>query len=321
LNAKKRHIAEYDYHLPVMHEETISYLIKNPKGLYVDGTLGGGGHTGLILEKLSSGGKLISFDKDPDAIEHCRKKYASVLIQRNAKLILKNQSFSKACSIAEEFGLIDGLLLDLGVSSKHFDSATGGFSYRTDSHLDMRFQPEGETAEDIINSATEEELERIIRVYGEESFSRKIARRIVEVRRVKALHTTFDLKEIIESIIPSSNPKDSLSRVFQAFRIAVNRELEELEQILDCILPAMNLGGRIVIMSYHSLEDRIVKTFFKEHSVQKVHMNKYKSTSEEANPVPKLKILTKNPIIAAKEELELNPRSRSAKMRVAERVI
>lgn len=318
---ERRSRASYEYHLPVMHKETISYLITDPKGLYVDGTLGGGGHTGLILEKLLSGGKLVAFDKDPDAISHCEKKFASVLVQRNAKLILKHESFRKACSIAEEFGPINGLLLDLGVSSKHFDSKSGGFSYRTNSHLDMRFYPDGLTAEELLNSATEEELERIIRVYGEEGFSRKIARRIVEVRRVKALQTTYDLKEIIESVIPSSNPTNSLSRVFQAFRIAINNELEELETTLNCIIPALAIGGRIVIISYHSLEDRIVKTIFKEHSAQKVHKNKYKSEDKEANPVPKLQILTKNPIIPTEEELELNPRSRSAKLRVAERVI
>lgn len=317
---KTKNRASYEYHLPVMHKESISYLITDPRGLYVDGTLGGGGHTGLILESLLSGGKLVAFDKDPDAIEHCQKKFASELNQRNAKLILKNESFCKACSIAEEIGSINGLLLDLGVSSKHFDSDSGGFSYRTNSGLDMRFSPDGKTAEDILNSANEEELERIIRVYGEEGFSRKIARRIVEVRRVKALRTTFDLKEIIESIIPSSNPTNSLSRVFQAIRIAVNSELDELETTLNCILPNLALGGRIVVISYHSLEDRIVKTFFKEHSAQKTHKNKYKSEERDANIEPKLKILTKNPIIPTEEELELNPRSRSAKMRVAERV-
>lgn len=318
---KKNIKVSYEYHLPVMYKETLSYLITDKEGLYVDGTLGGGGHTGLILEQLLSGGKLIAFDKDLDAIAHCEKKFASELIQRNAKLILRNESFSKACSIAEEYGLIDGFLLDLGVSSKHFDSNSGGFSYRTNSRLDMRFYQEGQTAEDLLNSATEEELERIIRVYGEEGFSRKIARRIVEVRRVKALKTTFDLKEIIEFIIPSSNPTNSLSRVFQAFRIAVNNELEELHKTLNCILPCMKLGGRIVIISYHSLEDRIVKTFFKEHSIQKTHINKYKSDLITANPVPQLKILTKNPLTPASEELEFNPRSRSAKLRIAERAV
>lgn len=302
-----------------MHKEVISYLINNPIGLYIDGTLGGGGHTGLIIEKLLSGGKVIAFDKDPEAISHCEKKFASELKQRNAKLILRNESFSKACSIAEDFGPINGLLLDLGVSSKHFDSKSGGFSYRTDSPLDMRFYPEGETAEDLLNSASEEELERIIRLYGEEGFSRKIARRILEVRRVKALRTTFDLKEIIESVIPSSNPKNSLSRVFQAIRIAVNHELDELETTLSKILPKLAPGGRIVVISYHSLEDRIVKTFFKEHAANKTHTNKYKSEEKEANIEPKLRILTKNPVIPTQEELELNPRSRSAKLRVAER--
>jgi 16S rRNA (cytosine1402-N4)-methyltransferase len=311
--------ANYEYHLPVLPKESISYLINNKKGIYLDGTLGGGGHSELILQKLLSGGKLIAFDKDKDAIEHCRHKFANELAQQDSRLILINESYTKACSIAEELPYISGLLLDLGVSSKHFDSQSGGFSYRSNSPLDMRFYPEGITAKDLLNSATEEELERIIRVFGEEPFSLKIARRIVEVRRGKALQTTFDLKEIVESIIPSSNPKDSLSRVFQAFRIAINDELGELERMLNCILPHLEIGARIVVIAYHSLEDRIVKNFFKEHS-KKIHKNKYKSIDSLSNNMPSLKILTKSPIIPSKDEQSVNLRSRSAKMRVAERV-
>lgn len=316
----KKEKAKYDYHLPVLLKESISYLINNPKGIYLDGTLGGGGHSKLILQKLLSGGKLVAFDKDKDAIEHCRHKFANELAQDEPRLMLINESYTKACSIAEDLPYISGLLLDLGVSSKHFDSQSGGFSYRSNSLLDMRFNPEGITAKDLLNSATEEELERIIRVFGEEPFSLKIARRIVEVRRVKALQTTFDLKEIVESIIPSSNPKDSLSRVFQAFRIAVNNELGELERVLHCILPHLEIGGRIVVISYHSLEDRIVKTCFKEHSRNKTHQNKYKSNISLSNNMPALNILTKSPIIPSKEEQSINPRSRSAKLRAAERV-
>lgn len=308
------------YHIPVLHREAISYLITDPNGIYIDGTLGGGGHSSLILQQLGTNGKLIAFDKDIEAIEFCRERFKEILARSVPQLQLRNESFSKACSLAEEIGNIQGLLLDLGVSSKHFDSTSGGFSYRTNSQLDMRFYPVGRTAEDLINSATEEELERIFRVYGEEKYSHKIARRIYSVRRVRALRTTFDLRDVIIEAVPTYNPIDNLSRVFQAIRIVVNRELEELENTLSTVLPALNLGGRLVIISYHSLEDRIVKQFFKEHSEPKTHQNKYKANVKQSNSVPTLQILTNKPIIPTKEEQKENSRSRSAKMRVAVRV-
>ncbi len=308
------------YHTPVLHHEAISYLITDPNGIYIDGTLGGGGHTSLILQQLGSGGRLIAFDKDIEAIEFCRERFKEILARSVPQLQLRNESFSKACSIAEEFEKIQGLLLDLGVSSKHFDSTSGGFSYRTNSQLDMRFYPVGRTAEDLINSATEEELERIFRVYGEEKYSHKIARRICSIRRVRALRTTFDLRDAVTEAVPTFNPVDNLSRVFQAIRIVINSELEELENTLKSILPALNIGGRIVVISYHSLEDRIVKQFFKEHSEPKTHQNKYKISIKQSNSVPTLNILTNKPIIPTKEEQQQNIRSRSAKMRVAERV-
>lgn len=310
----------HQYHIPVLHREAISYLITDPNGIYIDGTLGGGGHSSLILQQLGANGKLIAFDKDIEAIEFCRERFKEILTRSVPQLHLRNESFSKACSIAEEIGKIQGLLLDLGVSSKHFDSVSGGFSYRTNSQLDMRFYPVGRTAEDLINSASEEELERIFRVYGEEKYSRKIARRICSIRRVRALRTTFDLRDAIIEAIPTHNPIDNLSRVFQAIRIVINRELEELENTLINILPALNIGGRIVVISYHSLEDRIVKQFFKEHSEPKTHRNKYKTIEKLANSVPTLSIITNRPIIPTREEQFENPRSRSAKMRVAERI-
>lgn len=311
---------EKQYHKPVLHREAISYLITDPNGIYIDGTLGGGGHSSLILQQLGTNGKLIAFDKDIEAIEFCRERFKEILALSVPQLQLRNESFSKACSIAEEIGNIQGLLLDLGVSSKHFDSSSGGFSYRTNSQLDMRFYPVGRTAEDLINSATEEELERIFRLYGEEKYSHKIARRICSVRRVRALRTTFDLRDVIIEAVPTHNPIDNLSRVFQAVRIVINRELEELENTLTSVLPVLNLGGRLVIISYHSLEDRIVKQFFKEHSEPKTHQNKYKANFKQSNSVPTLQILTNKPIIPSKEEQKENSRSRSAKMRVAERI-
>ncbi|MEN6295610.1 MAG: 16S rRNA (cytosine(1402)-N(4))-methyltransferase RsmH [Chloroherpetonaceae bacterium] len=307
-----------NYHLPVLKEEAVSFLINDPDGIYIDGTLGGGGHTSAILERIGNKGCVIAFDKDPDAIEHCRERFAKELSQVPPRLQLYNESYLEACSIAERYGKIAGLLLDLGVSSKQIDSELGGFSYRMSSELDMRFIPEGKTAKDLLNSATQEELERILWQYGEEPFSRKIARRIVEVRRGKALSTTFDLREIVRQCVPQSLLTDTLSRVFQAIRIAINNELQELENLLDSILPLIAKNGRIVVISYHSLEDRIVKNFFKEHSAPKAHVNKYKIEDNSASNVPKLKIITKLPILPNNEEIHNNPRSRSAKMRVAE---
>ncbi|MBP7214489.1 MAG: 16S rRNA (cytosine(1402)-N(4))-methyltransferase RsmH [Candidatus Kapabacteria bacterium] len=311
---------KYNYHTPVLKEEAISYLINNPDGIYIDGTLGGGGHTSAILERLGNKGLVIAMDKDPDAIEYCQKRFADELSKYPPRLQLYNESYLEACSIAERIGKIAGLLLDLGVSSKQIDSELGGFSYRTQSDLDMRFSPKGLTAKDLLTSATQEELERILWQYGEEPYSRKIARRIVEVRRSNALSTTFDLRDIVAQCVPQKHLTDSLSRVFQAIRIAVNNELTVIQNTLECILPYIEIHGRIVVISYHSLEDRIVKNFFKEHSEAKTHQNKYKVEHNLSTNVPKMKILTKLPITSTEQEIERNPRSRSAKLRVAERI-
>lgn len=311
---------DYNYHIPVLKEEAISYLINNPDGIYIDGTLGGGGHTSAILEKLGNNGLVIAMDKDPDAIEHCRKRFADELSKNPPRLKLYNKSYFEACSIAEQYGKIAGFMLDLGVSSKQLDSELGGFSYRTQSDLDMRFSPTGTTAKDLLASATQEELERILWQYGEEPYSRKIARRIVEVRRSKALSTTFDLRDIIAQCVPQKVLTDSLSRVFQAIRIAVNNELDEIQNTLNCILPFIEKNGRIVVISYHSLEDRIVKAFFKERSELRTHKNKYRVEKEIATNVPKLRILTKLPITPTEQEIAKNPRARSAKLRAAEKI-
>jgi 16S rRNA (cytosine1402-N4)-methyltransferase len=211
----------------------------------------------------------------------------------------------KARLIAEQkYGKINGLLLDLGVSSKQLDSTAIGLSYRVDSDLDMRFGSEGKTAKELLNESDEDELLFILRSYGEEPNARAIARRIIERRRLDAMETTFDLRSAVEEVTPEKFRTKALSRVFQAVRIAVNDELDVLQKTLIDIIPILVPGGRIVVMSYHSLEDRIVKDTFKEYS------------SKEN---PQLKILTKKPIIADEEEMKRNPRSRSVKIRVAEK--
>lgn len=310
--------AEYDYHLPVLLNQACDYLVTNPEGIFIDGTLGGGGHSKEILKRLSAKGKLFGFDKDERAIEHCQRKFWGELSNgENSRLVLINECYSKSCGILEYRGRIDGILLDLGLSSRQLDESYRGFSYRLDSNIDMRFGPVGRSAKDILHAASEEEIEIILRKYGEEPFAKRIARRIVEKRRALPILTTFDLRAIVEESVPNRFISKSLSRVFQAFRIATNNELEILENTLNDCLPILSKGGRIVIIAYHSLEDRIVKNFFKEHSIKKSR-NKYASLKETTNNVPLLKVITPKPIVPEFGEIQKNPRARSAKMRVAE---
>ncbi len=290
-------------------------LVTRPDGIYVDGTLGGGGHAAEIIARLKSGGKLIAFDKDEEAIEHCR---AGILGGNIAgtdmpEVILINDSFDKACGISEG---IDGILLDLGLSSRQLDSAERGFSFKKDAPIDMRFGGMGESAEDILNAYSAEELEDIFRNYGEEPFANRIARRIVEVRRTMPFRTTLDLSKAVESAVPARFLNKALARVFQAIRIKVNRELEVLEYTLENIPSVLNPGGRIVVISYHSLEDRIVKNIFRRKS----RPQKFDEIYGKAIDKPILKIITKKPLVPDEEELIRNPRARSAKLRVAEKI-
>jgi 16S rRNA (cytosine1402-N4)-methyltransferase len=307
--------AEYDYHLPVMLRRTIDYLVTDVNGIYVDGTLGGGGHAAEILSRLSFGGKLLAFDKDEEAIEHCRAKFWGELSTDTPRIVFVNDSFDKACDLAER-GRISGILLDLGLSSHQLDDGERGFSFRQNAPIDMRFGGKGESAETLLNASGAEELERIFSRYGEEPFSRSIARRIAEVTRATPIKNTFDLANIIDQIVPKRFLNKTLARVFQAIRIAVNHELDVLETTLKNIPDSLASGGRIVVLSYHSLEDRIVKNVFRDKS--KI----IQSDSPFAEPaaLPTLKIITNKPIIADESELTENPRARSAKLRVAEKI-
>lgn len=303
-----------DYHIPVLLKETLEYLIWDRSGLYVDGTLGGGGHAKEILASLDSGGKLFAFDKDPDAIEYNRKKFADQLQMPQPKIVLVNMGFEEASSIEELNGNLSGILLDLGVSSKQFDSGENGMSFRFDTKLDMRFGNAGLSALDIINSYDEKELYILLKTLGEEPFARPIAKAIFKNK--SGIQTTFQLRNLIEEIVPKKLFSKSLARVFQAFRIAVNNELNALDITISNCVPLLKVGGVCVIISYHSLEDRIVKQKFKEFEGEVKHINKY-STEEHKN---NFKILTKNPILPSEQELTQNPRSRSAKLRVLRRV-
>jgi len=295
---------DYDYHLPVLKTESCDLLVQSISGKYLDGTLGGGGHSEEILKRLDQRGRVYSFDEDIAAIEHCRDKFAEELHKGEAsRIVLLNQNFSEACSIKEIRGEANGLLLDLGVSSRQLDDSHRGFTYRANTHLDMRFGSQGRTAKELLNEAKEEELEHLLRHYGEEPFAQSIARRIGEKRRAFPLEFTYDLRLIVEETVPKKNLYPTLSRVFQAIRIAVNDELGVLQYTLENIVPNLAPGGRIVVISYHSLEDRIVKNTFR-------NLCQTGAT----------KSITPKPITAGKREILENPRARSAKLRVVEKV-
>ncbi|MFZ9760080.1 MAG: 16S rRNA (cytosine(1402)-N(4))-methyltransferase RsmH [Candidatus Kapaibacteriota bacterium] len=301
-------IQEYDYHLPVMLHECIDALMTcGPDGTYIDGTLGGGGHTAEILSRLNEQGTLISYDADPDAIAHCTEKFTSIIEAQPGQLYLRNKNFVSMIEDDIREQSISGVLLDLGVSSRQLDKGQRGISYRFNTKLDMRFGPEGQTAEELLNTIEEGKLHHILRGFGEEPFARIIARRIVERRRAAPLQSTYDLRHIIEECVPPHIVSKSLARVFQAIRIAVNGELDVLERTIRGIVPKLITGGRIVILSYHSLEDRIVKHVFKELA----------SRSDEHEPY--LRIITNKPIEASEEEISGNPRARTAKLRIAEK--
>lgn len=310
---------EYEYHRPVLLNEAVDYLITDVDGIYIDGTVGGGGHAALILSKLSERGRLLAYDKDKEAIDYCRIKFNDELAKgENSKLILRNDCYSRACSEAGYYGNFSGLLLDLGVSSRQLDEASKGFSFRVDGKLDMRFSHNGLSAGELINKLDEDKLYQIIRDFGEEPRASIIARRICQRRRASFFYSTFDLKNVIADIIPPQHLNKTLARVFQAIRIAVNEELITLDKTLRNCIDALKKGARIVIIAYHSLEDRIVKNFFREEA--KKQKNQYPFALDNSTKEPRLIIITKKPITPSVEEISINPRARSAKMRVAEKV-
>ncbi len=288
------------YHIPVMLQECLEALRIAPDGTYVDGTLGGGGHSAAILHQLGPEGRLISFDADDVAIAHCQQRFAHELSNgESSRLRLVHDNFS---TMSEHLprGTVNGVLLDLGVSSYQFDHHERGFSFRMQAPLDMRFMAEGETAADILNTRSEEALSTLFFTYGDEPQSRRLAKAVVQRRALAPLRTTIDLRDLVVQHIPPHHQAKTLARLFQALRIAVNDELGRLERTLSDIIPLLSPRGRIVVMSYHSGEDRIVKNVFR------------------ANPET-LTIITKKSVEATAEEQHTNPRSRSARLRVAER--
>jgi len=304
------------YHTPVLLDETVEYLVTDSSGVYFEGTIGFGGHTKKILSKLTKSARYIGTDKDSTAYDHCK-----TLFKDDNRVKLYNTSFTNILNISriEFIEKYDGIFADLGVSSFQLDNKESGFTYRENSPLDLRMdKSKGFPASFVVNTFKEEEIANIIYKYGEERNSRSIAKRIAEHRKVNKIETTEQLRGIVEEVIPSRVVNKSLSRVFQALRIFVNDELNELEDFLEKSLSVLKVGGRIAIITFHSLEDRIVKDFFKQQTLTCVCPPEFPICV--CDTTPSLKILTKKPVVPTDKEIEENSRSRSAKLRVAEKI-
>ena len=300
------------YHLPVLLHESVQALTRPGAALLVDGTLGGGGHSRALLE-ANPDAMVVAFDRDPEAILHAREELRAYGERFHA--VQDNFANMRTRLALLGVGRIDGVLLDLGVSSHQFDAAYRGFSFQDDGPLDMRMNAEaGRSAADIVNDAETHELERILREYGEERAARRIVGAIVKSR---PLHTTAALAAVVKSVTKAQHPLKSCARVFQALRIAVNGELEALEIALRDSVRLLNAGGRIAVISYHSLEDRIVKRFFQDEASE--------CTCPPGLPVcacgkhATLEIITRKPIDPSQEEIETNSRARSAHLRIAQK--
>lgn len=294
----------------------LHYLLPVQDGIFVDCTVGGGGHARAILERVSIHSRLIAFDVDEDALSHASR----VLEPYKERVLFIHSNFSKLREMLEHHNIqsVDGILLDLGVSSYQIDEPSRGFSFQVRGALDMRMNKRQPfSAYDVVHTYTVEQLADILWKYGEERHSRKIARAIVEERKRSAISTTDALAQIVQRCVSRQHLQKTLARVFQALRIEVNKELDNVQRVLIDGIDVLKSGGRIVVLSYHSLEDRIVKETFKE-------AGKGAQTGDSlhgaAVPTPRVRILTKKPIVPSTEEIQKNPRARSAKLRVAEKV-
>lgn len=307
-NNKQDNSHSSSYHVPVLFNETLDALQVRPGGVYVDCTYGGGGHSRGILDKLGPEGKLVAFDQDADAIKNIPQDERVVFVQNNFRHL---QRFLRL----HGFLKVDGVLADLGVSSHQFDEAERGFSTRFEGPLDMRMdQRQENTAADILKKYTEQQLHKLFEQYGEVTNSKTLAKQIVQQRNQMPMQTIAQLKAMISPVV-KGNPNKYLAQVFQALRIEVNDELGALKEMLEQLPAVLKPGGRAAIITFHSLEDRLVKNFFRSGSFDEQNENPL-LPGEQKND---LKIITKKPIIAGAEEVKRNPRSRSAKLRVAER--
>ena len=303
-------------HTPVLLKETIDYLNIKRDGVYLDGTVGLGGHAAAILSLLSENGALVGLDLDEEALTRCKE---SIGAASNCHLI--SGTFSEIPTILDTLKLsqIDGLLLDLGLSSLQLDTPERGFSYRFDGPLHMGFSMTSSiTANEIINTWPEYDLRILIKKYGEDPMAVSVAKAIVKQRSKSDINTTTELRKVISTIVPPRYLNKSLSRIFQALRISVNNELEALAEVLKNFINYLKPGGRMVTISYHSLEDRIVKQAFREHARNCICPPKLPIC--QCNQKASLQILTPHPIIPSEEEINANSRSRSAKLRAVERI-
>ncbi len=296
------------YHVPVMGPEAVAALEVRPQGVYVDATFGGGGHSRLILDSLGAAGKVLAFDQDEDALEH---------VPEDERLLFCPANFRYLKRYMRYYGieLVDGILADLGVSSHQLDEAERGFSFRYDAPLDMRMnRREGPTAADLLNTLDEKAIQEMLSKYGEVRNARTVARRLVEARARKPIATTGELVALLEPLVRGHRPR-YLAQVFQALRIAVNKELEVLEELLALSLEVLRPGGRLVVITYHSLEDRLVKRFLRSGNVRGEEVRDFYGRVLRA-----IRPVTRKPLTPSAEEIAANPRARSARLRVGEKI-
>ena len=309
-------------HYTVMKKETVAGLNIKPDGIYVDCTLGGAGHSEFILQQLNEAGHLYAFDQDQTAIDFAKERLAPFVEKGQVTFIKRNFRYLKEELNHLNVTKVDGVLYDLGVSSPQLDEAERGFSYHQDAPLDMRMDQTAKlSAYEVVNTYEYHELVKIFFRYGEEKFSKQVAREIERTRAVKPIETTGELVEVIKAAIPAPARRKGghpAKRIFQAIRIAVNDELGVVEDSLEQAIELINKHGRISVITFHSLEDRIVKNIFKEYSTIKDLPPGLPIIPDEFQP--ELKVITRKPILPSKEELEENNRSRSAKLRVAEKL-
>lgn len=295
------------YHIPALLKQTIEGLDLKPGGTYADVTFGGGGHSRAILEKLGPDGKLLGFDRDLDAAANTPDDSRFIFVRSDYRYI---DNFARYHGIDG----FDGILADLGVSFHHFDEASRGFSFRSDAPLDMRMnRAGGRTAADIVNSASEEELTSIMKAYTDLRHPSAVAKAIIAARDESPVETTFRLAESVREAIDARHEKKDLAQIFQALRIETNSELESLQRFLNSTVNLLKPGGRLAILTYHSIEDRLVKNFMKTGNIEGIEKKDFFGRVETP-----WKIITRTPLTASEEEVEANPRARSAKLRIAQ---
>lgn len=305
-----------EYHNPVLLSESVDALVTNPSGTYIDATFGGGGHSAEILSRLTPEGRLIAFDRDSDAIAGRMDDPRLTLIHNNFRFV-HNFALLEAHRATRDFREcgVDGILADLGVSSHQFDTPERGFSFRYEAPLDMRMNVKAEvSAETVVNTYAQEDIERIMRIYGEVDNSRKVASLIVAARQKAPIRTTGELDEAIKPVLPAFAEHKYLAKVYQALRIEVNQEMRSLEKFLDGAARSLKPGGRLAVITYHSLEDRMVKNFIKAGNIDGTLQKDVFGRAETP-----LVAVNRKPVLPQESEIAANTRARSAKLRVAEK--